>query len=237
MLRVHVHTAGSVLTAQQPHNNIVRVTWQALAAMLSGIQSMATCAYDEAIAIPTEESAVLAIRTQQLLAYESGCGDTIDPLAGSYYVEALTDKMEAEAYEYIKKIDAMGGAVAAIEKGYMQSEMATNAVQYQYAIERNEITVVGVNKFADKKAAEDQEVLMADLSVGERQIEKVNKMKEGRDNAAVADSLAALKKAAEGTDNLMPYLIAAVKTYATLGEICGTLKEVFGEYRQGGGNF
>ena len=146
MLRVHVHTAGSVLTAQQPHNNVVRVTWQALAAMLSGIQSMATCAYDEAIAIPTEESAVLALRTQQMLAHESGCTDTIDPLAGSYYVEALTDKMEKEAYEYIKKIDAMGGAVAAIEQGYMQAEMATNAVNYQYAIEKKSITVVGVNK-------------------------------------------------------------------------------------------
>lgn len=237
MLRVHVHTAGSVLTAQQPHNNIVRVTWQALAAMLGGIQSMATCAYDEAIAIPTEESAVLAIRTQQLLAYESGCGDTIDPLAGSYYVETLTDKIEQEAYEYIKKIDAMGGAVAAIEKGYMQAEMAANAVQYQYAIEKKEITVVGVNKFADKKAEEEQDVLTADLSIGERQVAKVEKMKAERNNAAVASSLAALKKAAEGTENLMPYLIDAVKTYATLGEICGTMKEVFGEYRQDGANF
>ncbi|MGE4588382.1 MAG: methylmalonyl-CoA mutase [Acidaminococcaceae bacterium] len=237
MLRVHVHTAGSVLTAQQPHNNIVRVTWQALAAMLSGIQSMATCAYDEAIAIPTEESAVLALRTQQMLAYESGCTDTIDPLAGSYYVEALTDKMEKEAYEYIKKIDAMGGAVAAIEQGYMQAEMATNAVNYQYAIEKKSITVVGVNKYVDDKELGEQEVLKADLSVGQRQVDRLNKMKGERDNAAVEASLTALKKACEGTENLMPYIIEAVKDYATLGEICGTMKEVFGEYRQDGSNF
>ncbi|NLH45250.1 MAG: methylmalonyl-CoA mutase [Acholeplasmataceae bacterium] len=237
MLRVHVHTAGSVLTAQQPHNNIVRVTWQALAAMLSGIQSMATCAYDEAIAIPTEESAVLALRTQQMLAYESGCTDTIDPLAGSYYVEALTDKMEKEAYEYIKKIDAMGGAVAAIEQGYMQAEMATNAVNYQYAIEKKSITVVGVNKYVDDKELGEQEVLKADLSVGQRQVDRLNKMKGERDNAAVEASLTTLKKACEGTENLMPYIIEAVKDYATLGEICGTMKEVFGEYRQDGSNF
>lgn len=237
MLRVHVHTAGSVLTAQQPQNNIVRVTWQALAAMLGGIQSMATCSYDEAIAIPTEDSAVLALRTQQLLAYESGCTDTIDPLAGSYYVEALTDKIEAEAYDYICKIDAMGGAVAAIEKGYMQAEMATNAVEYQYAVEKNEVVVIGVNKFVDDKAQDAQDVLLADLSVGERQIAKVNLMKAGRDNAAVEESLIALKKACEGTDNLMPYIIDAVKAYATLGEICGTMKEVFGEYSQVGANF
>jgi len=237
MLRVHVHTAGSVLTAQQPHNNIVRVTWQALAAMLSGIQSMATCAYDEAIAIPTEESAVLALRTQQMLAYESGCTDTIDPLAGSYYVETLTDKMEKEAYEYIKKIDGMGGAVAAIENGYMQAEMATNAVNYQYSIEKKEITVVGVNKYVDDKELGEQEVLKADFSVGERQVTRLNKMKNERDNAAVEASLTALKKACEGKENLMPFIITAVKDYATLGEICGTMKEVFGEYRQDGSNF
>ncbi len=152
-------------------------------------------------------------------------------------METLTDKIEQEAYEYIKKIDAMGGAVAAIEKGYMQAEMAANAVQYQYAIEKKEITVVGVNKFADKKAEEEQDVLTADLSIGERQVAKVEKMKAERNNAAVASSLAALKKAAEGTENLMPYLIDAVKTYATLGEICGTMKDVFGEYRQDGANF
>ena len=198
---------------------------------------MATCAYDEAIAIPTEESAVLALRTQQMLAYESGCTDTIDPLAGSYYVEALTDKMEKEAYEYIKKIDAMGGAVAAIEQGYMQAEMATNAVNYQYAIEKKSITVVGVNKYVDDKELGEQEVLKADLSVGQRQVDRLNKMKGERDNAAVEASLTALKKACEGTENLMPYIIEAVKDYATLGEICGTMKEVFGEYRQDGSNF
>lgn len=237
MLRVHVHTAGSVLTAQQPHNNTVRVTWQALAAMLGGIQSMATYAYDEAIAIPTEESAVLALRTQQMLAYESGCTDTIDPLAGSYYVEYLTDKIEAEAYEYIKKIDGMGGAVEAIEKGYMQAEMATNAVKYQYAVEKGEIIVVGVNKYKDDKEGGDQAVLKADFSVGERQIKKTNRMKEGRDNAAVIRSLAALKTACEGNENLMPYILESVRDYATLGEICGTMKEIFGEYQQDSANF
>ncbi len=231
MLRVHVHTAGSVLTAQQSLNNVARVTWQALSAILGGIQSMACCAYDEAIALPTEESATLALRTQQMLALESGVTDTIDPLAGSYYVEALTDKIEKEAYEYITKIDEMGGAVAAIEQGYMQSEMASHAYEYQRDIETGHRTVVGVNKYTDDKELAAQEVISVDLSVAERQIKKVNAMKQKRDDAAVAEALSALRKACEGEENTMPYLIAAVKTYATLGEICGVMKEVFGEYR------
>ncbi len=237
MLRVHVHTAGSVLTAQQPLNNVVRITWQALSAVLGGIQSMACCAYDEAIALPTEESATLALRTQQLLAHESGVTDTIDPLAGSYYVESLTNKIEQEAYEYIEKIDKMGGAVAAIEQGYMQQEMAAHAYEYQHDVELGKRTVIGVNKFADNKKMAEQEVLTADLSVGERQIARLNKMKAGRDNAAVAAALAKLREAAKGTENLMPYLIDAVKTYATLGEICGVLREEFGEYKQSGSMF
>lgn len=237
MLRVHVHTAGSVLTAQQPLNNVARITWQALAGILGGIQSMATCAYDEAIALPTEASATLALRTQQMLAYESGVTETIDPLAGSYYVEALTDKIEQEAYEYIRKIDEMGGAVAAIEQGYMQSEMATHAYAYQKDIETGATTVIGVNKYVENTKLAEQAVITADASVAARQIKKVATMKVGRDALKVTESLAALKVAAQGEENLMPYLISAVKTYATLGEICDVLKEVFGEYKQNGSMF
>ena len=237
MLRVHVHTAGSVLTAQQPLNNVVRITWQALSAVLGGIQSMACCAYDEAIALPTEESATLALRTQQLLAYESGVTDTIDPLAGSYYIETLTDKIEKEAYDYIDKIDRMGGAVAAIEQGYMQQEMAAHAYEYQHEVELGKRTVIGVNKFTDSKKLAEQDVLTADLSVGERQIARLEKMKAARDNEAVKAALEKLREAAKGTENLMPYLIDAVKTYATLGEICGVLREEFGEYKQSGSMF
>lgn len=237
MLRVHVHTAGSVLTAQQPLNNVVRITWQALSAVLGGIQSMACCAYDEAIALPTEESATLALRTQQLLAYESGVTDTIDPLAGSYYIENLTDKIEKEAYDYIDKIDRMGGAVAAIEQGYMQQEMAAHAYEYQHEVELGKRTVIGVNKFNDSKKLAEQDVLTADLSVGERQIARLEKMKAARDNEAVKAALEKLREAAKGTENLMPYLIDAVKTYATLGEICGVLREEFGEYKQSGSMF
>lgn len=237
MLRVHVHTAGSVLTAQQPLNNVVRITWQALSAVLGGIQSMACCAYDEAIALPTEESATLALRTQQLLAYESGVTDTIDPLAGSYYIETLTDQIEKEAYDYIDKIDRMGGAVAAIEQGYMQQEMAAHAYEYQHEVELGKRTVIGVNKFNDSKKLAEQDVLTADLSVGERQIARLEKMKAARDNEAVNAALEKLREAAKGTENLMPYLIDAVKTYATLGEICGVLREEFGEYKQSGSMF
>lgn len=237
MLRVHVHTAGSVLTAQQPLNNVVRIAWQALSAVLGGIQSMACCAYDEAIALPTEESATLALRTQQLLAYESGVTDTIDPLSGSYYIETLTDKIEKEAYDYIDKIDRMGGAVAAIEQGYMQQEMAAHAYEYQHEVELGKRTVIGVNKFNDSKKLAEQDVLMADLSVGERQIARLEKMKAARDNEAVKAALEKLREAAKGTENLMPYLIDAVKTYATLGEICGVLREEFGEYKQSGSMF
>ena len=237
MLRVHVHTAGSVLTAQQPLNNVVRITWQALSAVLGGIQSMACCAYDEAIALPTEESATLALRTQQLLAYESGVTDTIDPLAGSYYIETLPDKIEKEAYDYIDKIDRMGGAVAAIEQGYMQQEMAAHAYEYQHEVELGKRTVIGVNKFNDSKKLAEQDVLTADLSVGERQIARLEKMKAARDNEAVKAALEKLREAAKGTENLMPYLIDAVKTYATLGEICGVLREEFGEYKQSGSMF
>ncbi|MDR2007323.1 MAG: methylmalonyl-CoA mutase family protein [Acidaminococcales bacterium] len=230
MLRFHVHTSGSVLTAQQVDNNVVRIAWQAIAAVLGGCQSLATCAKDEAVALPTEASATLALRTQQMIAYESGITDTVDPLGGSYYIEALTDKIEKEAYEYIKKIDEMGGAVEAIEKGYMQAEIANSGYSRQLRVETGEQVVVGVNKFA--AAGEDKgEYLTVDPLVGERQKAKLDKMKAARDGAAVENSLARLRKAAQGEDNLMPYLIEAVKTYATLGEICGVLRGEFGEYK------
>jgi len=230
MLRFHVHTGGSLLTAQQPDNNIVRITWQALAAILGGTQSLATCAKDEAIGLPTEASANLALRTQQLLAYESGVTKTVDPLGGSYYVENLTDKIEAEAMEYIKKIDAMGGALAAIEQGYIQQEMGCSAYLHQKEIENNERIVVGVNKFV-QTSTETPDFLKVDPVAGEKQCRRLDELKRKRDNAAVAHSLKNLRTAALGTDNLMPHLIDAVKTYATLGEICGVLRDVFGEYK------
>lgn len=232
MLRFHVHTAGSVLTAQQPDNNVVRIAWQAMAAILGGTQSLATCAKDEALSIPTRESATLALRTQQLLAHESGIADTIDPLAGSYYVESLTDAIEKEAQAYIDKIDALGGAVAAIEAGYMQAEMAANAYADQQAIETKKHIVVGVNEFVQEDEHQHGDVLHVDPAVGERQVAKLNRLKETRDNAAVTAALARLRQVARTEENLMPVLIEAVETYATLGEICGVLREEFGEYTQ-----
>ena len=231
MLRFHVHTAGSVLTAQQVDNNIVRITWQALEAILGGTQSLATCAKNEALALPTKDAATLALRTQQLLAYESGVADTIDPLAGSYYVESLTDKIEAEATAYIKRIDEMGGAVGAIEQGYMQSEMADHAYQYEKAIETGRRTVVGVNKFVTEEAPSNQDILKVDSKVGERQIARLHAMKEKRNQAEVDAALDELRKVCTSDENVMPCLIKAVKTYATLGEICDVMREVFGEYQ------
>ena len=231
MLRFHVHTAGSVLTAQQDDDNIIRIAWQAMSAILGGTQSLALCAKDEAESIPTRESATLALRTQQLLAFESGIADTIDPLGGSYYVEALTDQIEREAREYIHKIDEMGGAVAAIEQGYMQQEMATHAFEYEQEIESGKRTVIGVNKYVIEEEHHTQ-LLQVDPAVGDRQMAKLKKLKETRDNAAVEKALANVRKVARSEENIMPCLIEAVKTYATLGEICGVLREEFGEYHQ-----
>ncbi|NMA02525.1 MAG: methylmalonyl-CoA mutase, partial [Clostridia bacterium] len=228
MLRVHTHTGGSILTAQQPLNNVVRVTLQALAAVLGGTQSMATCAYDEALALPTEESATLALRTQQIIAYQSGAADTIDPLAGSYYIEAMTDKFQAEAEEYIRKIDEMGGAVKAIETGYMQSEIQNSAYELQVAIEKNRKIIPGVNKFQTEEKPVG-EILKVDPKVRELQIAKIKELKASRDNQTVKKALAELKKAAEGTENLFPPIYEAVKAYATLGEISDVLRDVFGE--------
>lgn len=230
MLRVHTQTAGSMLTAQQPNNNIVRVALQTAAAVMGGTQSLHTNSRDEALALPTEESVMVALRTQQIVAYESGLADVIDPLAGSYYVEALTNKIEAEAWEYIKKIDEVGGAVAAIEKGYIQKEIQDSAYKWQMDVESGAKTIVGVNKFqVEEKPVEG--LLRVDASVGEKQKAKLADLRAKRDNAAVQKTLADLEKACQSEEeNLMPYILAAVKTYATLGEICGVMRKIFGEY-------
>lgn len=230
MLRVHTQTAGSMLTAQQPNNNIVRVALQTAAAVMGGTQSLHTNSRDEALALPTEESVMVALRTQQIVAYESGLADVIDPLAGSYYVEALTNKIEKEAWDYIKKIDELGGAVAAIEKGYIQKEIQDSAYKWQMDVESGAKVIVGVNKFqVEEKPVEG--LLRVDASVGEKQKEKVAAMKAKRDNEAVKAALADLEKACQDeNENLMPHILAAVKTYATLGEICGVMRKVFGEY-------
>ncbi|CAB3392844.1 methylmalonyl-CoA mutase [Kyrpidia spormannii] len=229
-LRFHTQTGGSTLTAQQPDNNIVRVTLQALAAVLGGTQSLHTNSRDEALALPTEESARIALRTQQIIAYESGVADTVDPLAGSYYVEELTDEIERRAMEYIEKIDEMGGAVQAVEMGYMQQEIRDAAYETQMAIENGDEIVVGVNAFRIEDEPE-PELLRVDPQLGERRREELAKLRSGRNASAVEQALNRLREAAMGTDNLMPSILDAVRVYATLGEICGVLRDVFGEYR------
>ncbi len=231
MIRFHTQTAGCTLTAQQPPNNIVRVAFQALAAVLGGTQSLHTNSMDEALCLPSEEAVQIALRTQQLIAYESGVTDTVDPLAGSYYVEELTREIEERVEAYIMKIDEMGGAPAAIEKGYIQREIQDSAYQYQREIEKGERVVVGVNRF---QAAEEKptNLLRVDPAVRISQIEKLKKLKSERDEEAVKKSLAQLKQAAEGNVNLMPPIFDAVKAYATLGEICDVMREIFGEYQQ-----
>jgi methylmalonyl-CoA mutase N-terminal domain/subunit len=231
MLRVHTQTAGSMLTAQQPDNNIVRVALQTAAAVMGGTQSLHTNSKDEALALPTEDSVRIALRTQQIVAYESGLADVIDPLAGSYYVEALTNQIEAEAWDYIKKIDEHGGAVNAIEQGYIQKEIQDSAYKWQMDVEHGNKTIVGVNKFQiEEKPVEG--LLKVDASVGELQKKKLADLRAKRDNAAVQKALAALKEACKDEQaNLMPVILDAVRTYATLGEICGVMREVFGEYQ------
>ena len=231
MIRFHTQTAGCTLTAQQPPNNIVRVAFQALAAVLGGTQSLHTNSMDEALCLPSEEAVQIALRTQQLIAYESGVTDTVDPLAGSYYVEELTREIEKRVEAYIKKIDEMGGAPSAIEKGYIQREIQDSAYQYQREIEKEERVVVGVNRF---QAEEEKptNLLRVDPAVRFSQIEKLKKVKSERDEEAVKKSLAQLKQTAEGSANLLPPIFDAVKAYATLGEICDVMREVFGEYQQ-----
>jgi len=231
MLRFHTQTAGSTLTAQQPDNNVVRVAIQTLAAVLGGTQSLHTNSRDEALALPTEDSVRIALRTQQIVAYESGVADVVDPLAGSYYVEALTDEIESRAMDYIKKIDDMGGAAKAIERGYIQKEIQDAAYNYQMDVESGKQIVVGMNKFQiDEKPPKG--LLKVDLSVGELQKKKLNALRSKRDNEKVNSTLEALRQAAKTDTNLMPYILDCVRCYSTLGEICGVLREVFGEYQQ-----
>ncbi|GAB1433586.1 methylmalonyl-CoA mutase family protein [Spirochaetota bacterium] len=231
MLRFHTQTGGSTLTAQQPDNNIVRVAIQALAAVLGGTQSLHTNSRDEALALPTEDSVRIALRTQQIIAHEAGATETIDPLAGSFYVESLTDSIQKQAEAYIKNIDELGGAVKAIEKGYVQQEIQDAAFAYQMDVESGERIVVGMNKFQIEEAAP-KGLLKVDPIVGEKQKEKLASLKAGRNNQLVKEKLAALNTAAKEDANLMPFILEAVKAYASLGEICDELRGVFGEYQQ-----
>jgi methylmalonyl-CoA mutase N-terminal domain/subunit len=231
MLRFHTQTCGATLTAQQVDNNVVRVALQALAAVLGGTQSLHTNSRDEALALPTEESVQVALRTQQIIAHESGVAPTVDPLAGSYYVETLTDQIEAEAEEYIKKIDEMGGMVRAIEQHYPQSEIERSAYRYQQEIERGERIIVGVNRYVTEDEAH-PETLTISEEVTRRQIDRLNKVRSERDPAADERSLDALETGARGDDNLMPLILDAVRAYASVGEICDRLRKVFGEYEE-----
>ena len=231
MLKFHTQTGGSTLTAQQVENNIVRVAIQTLAAVLGGTQSLHTNSKDEALALPTEESVRTALRTQQIVAYESGAADTIDPLAGSFYVESLTSQIEEQAMDLIRRIDDLGGSPRAIDKGFMQQEIMDAAYEYQKQIENGKEIVVGVNKFQVEEPAP-KGLLRVDMSVGELQKNKISALKEERDSQKVSETLEALRKACQGDDNLMPYIIDAVKAYATLGEISQVMRDIFGEYKQ-----
>jgi methylmalonyl-CoA mutase N-terminal domain/subunit len=231
MLRFHTQTAGCSLTAQQPDNNVVRVAFQALAAVLGGTQSLHTNSRDEAYSLPTEDSVRIALRTQQIIAYEIGVADMIDPLGGSYAVEALTDEIEKKSLEYIDRIDAMGGAVKAIESGYLQGEIGESAYQYQKGIEMEKRIVVGLNQFQVEEETL-RDILRIRPEVEQYQKEKLAQVKKERENAKVRQTLSLLKKAAQGKENVVPPVLEAVKVYATLGEISDTLREVFGEYRE-----
>jgi len=229
MVRFHTQTAGCTLTAQQPLNNIVRVAFQALAAVLGGTQSLHTNSMDEALCLPSEEAVQVALRTQQIIAHEIGVTDTVDPLAGSYYIEKLTDEIFHRAEEYIKKIDEMGGAPSAIEKGFIQREIQDSAYRYQKEIERGERIVVGLNRYQVDEEHKGR-LLRVDPAVRELQIKKLKELKENRDNSKVEDALRRVKEVAQGDENLMFPILDAVKAYATLGEICDVLRDIFGEY-------
>ncbi len=230
MLRFHTQTAGAALTAQQPLNNVTRVTLQALAAVLGGTQSLHTNSYDEALALPSEESVRIALRTQQILAHESGVGATADPIGGSYYIENLTDDIEKQVFEYLDKIENMGGMEKAIESGYVQKEIQKSAYEMQKRIEEEEEIIIGVNKHKlDEPTPGD--LLAMDPQVEKQQQEKLVRVKEERDNKQVKGKLDSLHEAAKNDENLIPHIIDAVRVYATLGEICGVLREIYGEYR------
>jgi len=229
-LRFHTQTAGVTLTAQQPNVNIVRVTLQALAAILGGTQSLHTCGADEALAIPTEDSVRLSLRTQQVLAYESGVTDVVDPLGGSYYIESLTSKLEEKASEYIERIDKMGGISNAIEKGYIQSEIQNNAYKDQIRIDKGIIQVVGVNTYCTDEECK-IDTFKHDIDEERKIINSLNQLKTIRNEDLVQKKLSELKEIAKTSKNIMPIMIEVVRTYATIEEICNVLREVFGEYK------
>lgn len=230
MLRFHTQTGGSTLTAQQPKNNISRVTLQALAAVLGGTQSLHTNGYDEALSLPTEEAAKVALRTQQIIGYESGVTETVDPLAGSYFIETLTDQIEEAAWKYIQRIDEMGGSVAAIEQGFMQNEIARASYTYQQAVESKEKIIVGVNQFTEKEETPTG-LLRIDDSIRKIQSDKLAKLRARRDNEKVKECLKNIKEASRDEKNIIPFVIEAVENYATLGEIADSLREIYGEYQ------
>jgi methylmalonyl-CoA mutase N-terminal domain/subunit len=231
MLRFHTQTSGVLLTAQQPYNNIIRTALQALAAVLGGTQSLHTNSFDEAYALPSEQAVTIALRTQQIIAYESGAVDTIDPLAGSYYMEYLTSQIEEKATKYIEQIDDMGGAVAAIEKGFMQREIVESAYRFQKEVEAKKRIIVGVNEFVTEEESPIK-ILQIDPEIEKKLVERLKQVKRQRNQAKVEETLDKLRRAAEQEDaNLMPFILQAVKEYATLGEICDTLRDVFGEYK------
>jgi methylmalonyl-CoA mutase N-terminal domain/subunit len=232
-MRFHTQTAGCSLTAQQPYNNVIRTTLEALAAVLGGTQSLHTCSLDEVLALPSEKAAAIALRTQQVIAEESGVTHTIDPLGGSYFVEALTNEMEAQAMAYINKIDDLGGMVAAIERNFPQQEIANASYNFQKQLERKEKIMVGVNKYATEEALP-VELLQMDPALEEKQIERISRVKNQRNQPRVKESLEQLGEAASGNKNVMPYLIDAVKEYATLQECCDVFRKVFGTYRDPG---
>ena len=231
-MRFHTQTAGVSLTVQQPLNNIVRVAIQALAGVLGGTQSLHTDAYDEALALPTDRAALIALRTQQIIAEETGVANTVDPLGGSYFLEALTNKMETGALDYFARIDGMGGMVEAVEKGFPQREIQESAYQYQKALERGDQTIVGVNKYAMEDEPQEVPILVIDESVRNHQLERLERVRSQRDKGAVSRSLDALRKTAQGGENTMRATIDAVRAYATLGEICSSLRDVYGVYEE-----
>lgn len=230
MLRFHTQTGGSTLTAQQPKNNISRVTLQALAAVLGGTQSLHTNGYDEALSLPTEEAAKVALRTQQIIGYESGVADTVDPLGGSYFMEALTDQIEEGAWKYLRRIDDMGGSVSAIEQGFMQNEIARSSYQYQQDIEKKEKIIVGINRFIEETESK-TDILRIDDSIRKIQSDKLTKLRAKRNNDEVKQCLKNIAQSATEDKNIMPAVIDAVEHYATLGEIADSLRAIYGEYR------
>lgn len=231
LLRFHTQTAGCTLTAQQPENNVVRTAYQGLAAVLGGTQSLHTNSMDETLALPTEHAVQVALRTQQIIAYESGVVNTIDPLGGSYYVEWLTNKMEAAAEEYFRKVDQIGGVIPALEQGFFQREISNSAYKYQKEIESKQRIIVGINEFTESETP-DMELLKIPVRVEQEQCQRLKRLRQRRDNAKVKQALEQVSAAAKGTTNLMPKILNAVKSYATLGEIIKALKEVFGEYKE-----